>query len=77
MSQDQLTPPPPGRRRRSSFMLVWLVAIAALVGVLVVARDRADAVRVLFIGNSYTSYNNLPTMVADLSRSAGTRCPSP
>ena len=72
MSQDQLTPPPPGSRRRSSFLLVWLVAIAALVGVLIVARGRAEAVRVLFVGNSYTSYNDLPTMVAEMSRSAGT-----
>ncbi|MFN5712826.1 MAG: hypothetical protein ACK46S_12480, partial [Bacteroidota bacterium] len=30
-----------------------------------------DTLRVLFLGNSYTSYNNLPQLVKDLSTSAG------
>ena len=30
-----------------------------------------DSLRVLFLGNSYTSYNNLPQLVKDLSTSAG------
>jgi hypothetical protein len=30
-----------------------------------------DTLRVLFLGNSYTSYNNLPQLVQSLSSSAG------
>jgi hypothetical protein len=33
----------------------------------------ADALKVLFIGNSFTARNNLPGMIADLAAAAGTR----
>jgi len=46
-----------------------LLAIVLLAGCL----PREPDARVLFIGNSYTFYNNLPQMVLDLADSAGMR----
>ena len=37
--------------------------------------NEADKLRVLFIGNSYTYFNNLPQMVAELSKSASKQKP--
>jgi hypothetical protein len=45
------------------------LALALLAGCL----PREPDARVLFIGNSYTFYNNLPQMVSDLADSAGVR----
>jgi hypothetical protein len=45
----------------------------AVVGILTIFSHNSygqDTLSVLFLGNSYTSYNNLPQMVAELSKSA-------
>ena len=49
-----------------------LAAVLALlpIGTLDDAKP-TDTVRILFVGNSYTYVNNLPAMLAALSRSAG------
>lgn len=53
--------------------VVLVIGLIALIGLITFARDRGSEVRVLFVGNSYTSYNDLPGMVAELAASAGTR----
>jgi hypothetical protein len=67
-----------GRARLTAIAVVVTLAVAALAGVLVLAgssgcglpADRA-CLRVLFIGNSYTSTNDLPGVLAGLLRSGG------
>jgi hypothetical protein len=75
------------RRRPTAPTVVAICVAAALVVAAVVAAlavtgrlalpgrcaptDRAGCTRVLFIGNSYTSVNDLPAMFADLARSGG------
>ena len=54
-------------------MSKWIASIAGLLclsGVLV-GEARQAPLRVLFIGNSYTYYNNLPCLVAQLGQSRG------
>ena len=51
---------------------VWLSLAAILIAVISFAAtsyNRNDAVKILFIGNSLTSANNLPAMVADIANS--------
>jgi hypothetical protein len=45
-------------------LLVTLVSVAA-------ANGQSQAKKVLFLGNSYTSYNNLPQIIADVATSMG------
>lgn len=71
MTDGTLTPPPRASRRRSPMALVWLVLIIGLVATVWYARESATTVRVLFVGNSYTFYNDLPSMVVSLADSAG------
>ena len=52
-------------------VLVWLVLIVGLVAVVWHARGSTPAARILFVGNSYTFYNELPSMVVALADSAG------
>jgi hypothetical protein len=52
-------------------VLVWLVLIVGLVAILGYARESTAAVRVLLVGNSYTFYNELPSMVVSLADSVG------
>lgn len=37
-------------------------------------QNRASPIRVLFIGNSYTYYNDMPSILADLARTAKDFC---
>jgi hypothetical protein len=72
-------------RRRAvtgAVAVLVLVAVSAVAIVLYLRRDanpgcesgnRHDCTRVFFIGNSYTSVNDLPTMFADLAWSGGHR----
>lgn len=48
-----------------------LLAVLLLVGASAPRRAAAAAMRVLFIGNSYTYYNAMPGMFADLMRAGG------
>lgn len=68
-----LTAPPPVRRRGSPISLIWLVLILGFIGVVFFARQTGETVKVLFVGNSYTFYNELPTMVTELAGSGGAR----
>ncbi len=59
--------------RNNSLLFILLAAILAVVvglGVAPTARDEG-AVRILFIGNSLTSANNLPAMIANIAQSQG------
>ncbi|MGQ0646472.1 MAG: hypothetical protein ACT4P7_02810 [Gemmatimonadaceae bacterium] len=63
--------------RRSLLVAAALTALLAAndargQGTAPAARD-TSALRVLFIGNSYTYFNDLPSVVGDLSRAAGER----
>ncbi|HJR92085.1 MAG TPA: DUF4886 domain-containing protein [Acidimicrobiia bacterium] len=71
MTEPELRPPPQARGRESSFLIVWLVLIIAIVVALVFAYRLTGGVRVLFIGNSHTFSNDLPTMVDELATSGG------
>lgn len=71
MTEPPLTAPPPDRGRRPGFPLLWIILIVGFLGVLFYARQAAQEVRVLFIGNSYTFSNDLPSMVSRLSESGG------
>lgn len=48
-----------------------MILIVGFLGALFYARQGTQEVRVLFVGNSYTFSNDLPSMVARLSESAG------
>jgi len=50
--------------------LIAILIVAAGLGVISADRD-STTVRILFIGNSLTSANNLPAMVADIAHSHG------
>ena len=47
-------------------------AIFCLAGVIGTAQDQKDTLRVLFVGNSYTYFENLPQVVSVLSEQTGT-----
>ena len=47
------------------------VACASVVMLLHFSSEAADTLRVLFIGNSYTYYNNMPQMVAGFASASG------
>lgn len=64
----------PGRmdlRRRLTRSLVILSFVIFTIPC--VAQEQKDTLRVLFIGNSYTYFNNLPQLVSAISESTGTR----
>ena len=56
-------------------LLACAVAVAALAAVPSAAAGDTTPLRVLFIGNSLTFYNDLPTLVEQLSREAGVERP--
>lgn len=57
-------------RSRFCLLAFTLLAVLAPVTTQQAAQKTAPARRVLFIGNSYTYYNNLPQMLAGLAQSA-------
>jgi len=73
-----------GTRHRRHRLFIALAVVAAAMAILLVLAlsasagcglptDSAPCTRVLFIGNSYTSVNDLPSVFADLARSGGHR----
>ena len=73
-----------GARYERHRLFIALVAVAAATAILLVLgssvragcglpTDSAPCTRVLFIGNSYTSVNDLPSVFANLARSGGHR----
>ncbi len=52
--------------------LTAILVVVAGLRVISAGRDN-NAVRILFIGNSLTSANNLPAMVADIAHSHGVK----
>lgn len=51
---------------------ILLIVLAAVVAIAASAKDAAaDSTRVLFVGNSYTYYNDMPAMLRQLAASAG------
>jgi len=73
-----------GTRHRRHRLFIALAVVAAAMAILLVLglsasagcglpTDSAPCTRVLFIGNSYTSVNDLPSVFADLARSGGHR----
>jgi hypothetical protein len=75
----------PGRRSRIKWLLALLIAVALGIGGWIlyvransnpgceVPSGSSACTRILFIGNSYTSVNDLPTMFSDLAWSGGHR----
>lgn len=53
--------------KRLALIFMAVFALATAVG----AKDKNDSIRILFIGNSYTYVNDLPQMVAKISREVG------
>ena len=57
------------KTKPSSILLISVVLI--LIGFLSNNASAQAKKKVLFLGNSYTAYNNLPQLVADVALSAG------
>ncbi len=72
---------PTGRFGKKSILIVAGVGVAVAVGLLVLRTNTgcpdpehsSGCTRVLFIGNSYTTVNDLPSVFASLARSGGHR----
>ncbi len=65
-----------GRRRDGARRLAASIAVvAALAAAALEVTADADSLRVLFVGNSLTFYNDLPSLVEELSRGAGVERP--
>ncbi len=57
---------------KNSLLLSLIAILLAVVGLGAISTSRDNnAVRILFIGNSLTSANNLPSMIADIADSRG------
>lgn len=54
------------------FCYGFLIGILTLLNVSGSAQDRGDTLKVLFVGNSYTYFENLPQVVSVLSEKTGT-----
>ena len=52
---------------------ITIVVVTGFVLYHTFSKQRGPTIRVLFIGNSFTSVNNLPQMVAGLAKSRGDR----
>lgn len=64
---------PSGSRSRSGVgrLVVWAVILALAVTAFTMVRRQADGISVLFVGNSYTYYNDMPVTVGALAESVG------
>lgn len=57
--------------KRETFLLTIMFLILPFISFGIRGEEKSDSVRVLFIGNSYTHYHDLPGMVKDISSRAG------